>query len=209
MGALSLRLSPFAGPCDRVLSLCRIRIADCGAGSVSSWIVTGRFLATAGDHFQIAGSGRASCCSVVPHVSANQYRLPVSDWRSSLGEDRFFRSTFSRRYRSAWEFYRHRFSRGVSRSQDGAYRSNVLAGAGHVALRRPGMASPLWANAHLRFVSAISRERQGNSPANYHRTTWGALDVCAGSALWNPFPHNARARQLSLQSSADPKNAPL
>ena len=209
MGALSLWFSPFAGPCHRVLSLCRIRITDCVAGSVSSWIIPRCFLAAAGDDLETGGSGRDSCCFIVPAVSTNQYRFPVPDRRPSRGEDRFFRSAFSRRYRNACEFFRYCFSRGVSRPQDGACRSNVLARAGHVALRRVGMASALCASVHFRFVSAISRERYGNSPANYHRTAWGPLDVCAGSALWNPFRRDARARKLFVQRSADSKTATL
>ena len=62
---------------------------------------------------------------------------------------------------------------------------------------------------HLRFVSAISRERQGDSPANYHRTARIALDVCVGSALGEPSGRNARARPLSVQPSADSKSAAL
>ena len=94
----------------------------------------------------------------------------------------FSRATLPGQYRSACKFVGHCFSRGVSRAHHDATWSHVLARRSHVALRRSGMARPVRAGIDHSFSRAIA-EGKYDSPTDYARPAWRALDVCTRSAF--------------------------
>src|ERR1700746_928886 len=208
MAALPLRVLSLSGFRGGGLSLDCVYVAGYRPDPGSSRIVAGRPPLAANHDLETPCAGSATRCRAVSFVPQGKYGLLGWNSRCSFDGFRFFRSTLSRQHCISCQFFRYRLPRGVSRPQNATTWANVLARSGHVALRRLGMASPVFSCVNVRFQTIFS-EQQSDSTVDYDRATRRALDVRSRSAIPSSSRCDARAWRLSLESSTYSKSAPL